>query len=33
MSGFVSPDSVPESKQRKSSAADVALTSFANRRD
>src|SRR5215472_6707335 len=33
MSGFISPDSAPESKQRKSSAADVALTSFANRRD
>jgi methionine synthase II (cobalamin-independent) len=33
MAGFVSPDSVPESKQRKSSVADVALTTFANRRD
>jgi 5-methyltetrahydropteroyltriglutamate--homocysteine methyltransferase len=33
MAGFVPPDSVPESKQRKSSVADVALTTFANRRD
>ena len=33
MAGFVSPDSVPESKQRKSSVADLALTTFANRRD
>ena len=33
MSGFAPADSVPESKQRKSSVADVALTAFSNRRD
>ena len=33
MEGFASPDSVPESKQKKSSVADFALTTFGNRRD
>jgi 5-methyltetrahydropteroyltriglutamate--homocysteine methyltransferase len=33
MDGFVSPDSVPESGHKTSSVADLALTSFANRRD
>ena len=33
MAGFVSPDTVPESKQKKSSVADLELTTFANRRD
>jgi 5-methyltetrahydropteroyltriglutamate--homocysteine methyltransferase len=33
MAGFVPAESVPESKQRKSSVAEVALTAFNNRRD
>jgi 5-methyltetrahydropteroyltriglutamate--homocysteine methyltransferase len=33
MSGFVPPDSVPESRHKKSSVAEVALTTFSNRRD
>ncbi len=33
MTGFVPPESVPESKQRKSSVAELALTAFSNRRD
>jgi len=33
MAGFVPAESVPESKQRKSSVAEVALTAFSNRRD
>jgi 5-methyltetrahydropteroyltriglutamate--homocysteine methyltransferase len=33
MAGFVSPDSVPESKQKRSSVAELELTTFANRRD
>lgn len=33
MDGFASPDSVPESAHKKSSVADLALTTFANRRD
>jgi 5-methyltetrahydropteroyltriglutamate--homocysteine methyltransferase len=33
MSGFAAPETVPESQHKKSSVAEVALTSFANRRD
>jgi 5-methyltetrahydropteroyltriglutamate--homocysteine methyltransferase len=33
MEGFVTADSVPESKHKKSSVADMALTTMANRRD
>jgi 5-methyltetrahydropteroyltriglutamate--homocysteine methyltransferase len=33
MSGFASADTVPESEHKKSSVAELALTSFANRRD
>ena len=33
LDGFVSPDSVPESEHKKSSVSEVALTTFANRRD
>jgi 5-methyltetrahydropteroyltriglutamate--homocysteine methyltransferase len=33
MAGFAAPDSIPESEHKKSSVADLALTSFANRRD
>ena len=33
LDGFVSPDSVPESAHKQSSVANLALTSFANRRD
>lgn len=33
LDGFSAPDTVPESQHKKSSVADFALTSFANRRD
>ena len=33
MEGFAPPDSVPESRHKKSSVAEVALTAFSNRRD